>query len=509
MSESPIKKLDGEFASPLAIAIIGAGFSGLGMAIRLRQAGIENFALFEKAEDVGGTWRDNTYPGCACDVPSNLYSYSFAPKSDWSHTYARQPEIFSYLKECAAHYGLAPHLCFRKKLVSARYHDTDQRWELAFADGSRVHAQTVVSGMGGLHLPAIPDLPGLARFKGRAFHSAQWEHDFALRGKRVAVVGTGASAIQFIPKIAAKVASLTLFQRTAAWVLPRADRKISQAMKALNKALPISQKISRALQYSAHESRAVGFNLSPALLRGTQLLAKAFINKQIRSPELRSKLTPDYTMGCKRVLISNDYYRSLNRSNVDVVTSGIREVTATGVTDRDGVHYEVDVIIFATGFRVQDFIERDTFVGKHGLDILDSWPKGPEAYLGIAVAGFPNLFLLMGPNTGLGHNSMVYMIESQIQYVLTAITTMRKRRLGSLEVKGDIQEDFNRALRKKLKQTVWTKGGCLSWYVNEHGRNTTIWPDFTFRYRRRTKRLDVSEYHQRVSSDARFLKGDR
>ncbi|MCH9827975.1 MAG: NAD(P)/FAD-dependent oxidoreductase [Gammaproteobacteria bacterium] len=479
--------------APLDVLVIGTGFSGLCMAIKLKEDGVRNFLVLEKSDEVGGTWRDNTYPGCACDVPSHLYSFSFEPKPDWSRMFAQQPEIFSYLRHCANKYGLRPYIRFGKQVVKAAYDDDSELWHLTTADGEVFSARTVVSGMGALHVPAYTSAPGRERFAGKSFHSAQWDHDYDLSGKRVAVIGTGASSIQFVPQIAGKVASLTLFQRTPPWIMPKPDRRISEREQARFRRWPILQRLRRSALYVELESRVLGFTISPKLMTLVEKIARAHIRRQIADPVLRDKVTPDYTIGCKRVLISNDYYPALTRDNVDVITGGIREITERGVVDAQGVEHEVDTIIYGTGFRVQELVERGTIVGRQGLDIVDAWPEGPEAFLGINVAGFPNFHFLLGPNTGLGHNSMVYMIESQVQYVRDALKKMRKQKLRSIEVRPEAQREFNANIHEQLSGAVWSSG-CKSWYINEHGRNTTLWPGFTFRYRKRTRHIDLGKY---------------
>jgi len=479
--------------APLDVLVIGTGFSGLCMAIKLKEDGVRNFLVLEKADEVGGTWRDNTYPGCACDVPSHLYSFSFEPKPDWSRMFAQQPEIFSYLRHCANRYGVRPHLRFGKHVIKAAYDDEGELWNVTTSDGEVFSSRTVVSGMGALHVPTYPAAPGRERFTGTSFHSAQWDHDCDLSGKRVAVIGTGASAIQFVPQIQPRVASLKLFQRTPPWIMPKPDRAITAREKSLFRRLPLLQRLYRSALYVELESRVLGFTVSPKLMTLVEKIARAHIRRQIADPVLRDKVTPDYTIGCKRVLISNDYYPALTRDNVDLITGGIREITERGVVDAQGVEHEVDTIIYGTGFRVQELVERGTIVGRQGLDIVDAWPEGPEAFLGINVAGFPNFHFLLGPNTGLGHNSMVYMIESQVQYVRDALRKMRRRKLHSIEVRPEAQRRFNEDIHQQLAAAVWSSG-CKSWYINEHGRNTTLWPGFTFRYRKRTRHIDLGKY---------------
>ncbi len=477
------------------ILIVGSGFSGLGMAIQLKQAGIHDFLVLEKEGGVGGTWRVNNYPGCACDVQSHLYSFSFEPNPDWSRMFAPQPEIKAYLERCAEKYGITPHLRLNTEVRSARWDEATGLWHVTDAQGIEYRAQVVVSGMGGLSTPSYPQLKGIERFKGKTFHSQQWDHNYDLGGKRVAVIGTGASAIQFVPKIQTQVARLDLYQRTPPWIIPKPDRAISGIERTLFARLPAAQKAIRGAIYGALESRALAFTVEPRLMKLAQKVAEWHIHRQIRSPALRKLVTPDYTMGCKRVLISDDYYPALMQANVDVIGDGIREVRTNSIVDSNGIEREVDAIIYGTGFKATDPVPRGVVFGRDGQDLFDAWPQGPEAYKGAAVAGFPNLFFLMGPNTGLGHNSMVYMIESQIAYVIDAIRTMKNRRLRSVEVRADAQERFNASLHQRMRRSIWSVGGCVSWYVHPvSGRNVTLWPGFTWQFRRLTRRFDAQAY---------------
>lgn len=477
------------------IAIIGSGFSGLGMAIKLKQSGENDFVVYEREGGVGGTWRVNHYPGCACDVQSHLYSFSFEPNPNWSRMFAPQPEIRGYLEHCAEKYDVLPHIRLNTEIRSLKWDDDQSLWHIEDAQGHKSTATIVVSGMGGLSTPAYPKLKGLETFKGETFHSQQWNHDYDLRGKRVAVIGTGASAIQFVPKIQPDVAHLDLYQRTAPWIMPKPDREVSSTEQRLFKRFPVLQQGVRNLIYMMLESRVLGFSISPRIMKLAQRLAIRHIHKQIADPALRRTVTPDYTIGCKRILISNDYYPALAKDNVDVVTNGIREIRAHSIITEDGTERPVDAIIFGTGFQAADPVPRGTVFGHGGTDLLDNWKDGPEAYKGTSVAGFPNLFFLMGPNTGLGHNSMVYMIESQIAYVTDALRLMRKGELRSIEVREDAQKAFNNRIQSKLGGTVWNIGGCQSWYLHPvSGKNVTLWPDFTWKFRQQTRQFDADAY---------------
>lgn len=475
----------------LEVAVIGTGFSGLGMAIRLKKDGVKDFAVFEKAADVGGTWRENTYPGCACDVPSHLYSFSFEQKPDWTRAFATQPEIHSYLKDVTDKHDLLPHIRYGHQLSGADFDDDKNQWQLRFANGKEVCAKNVVLGIGGLHIPLTPEFEGAENFKGDVFHSAEWQHDVDLSGKRVAVIGTGASAIQIIPAIADKVEKLYSFQRTAPWVMPKPDREYSENEKMLFARVPFMQKLSRSLMYNQHEVRFIAFRYAKPLLKGMELVARHNINKSIKSRALRRKVTPRFDMGCKRVLISNDYYPALAKRNVDVVTARIGQFTENGIKDSGGTEYEVDVIIYATGFKTVDAIAQMNFKGRNGVSIQQAWASGAESYMGIHTAGFPNAYFLMGPNTGLGHNSMVYMIESQIQYVADALAQAREQNWSMVDVKPEQQRDFVGRVQGAMKSTVWASG-CQSWYLDDKGQNWTLWPGFTFAYRAMTRRFDPS-----------------
>jgi cation diffusion facilitator CzcD-associated flavoprotein CzcO len=475
------------------IAIIGAGFSGLGMAIRLKQQGIHDFVVLERADDVGGTWQANTYPGCGCDVPSHLYSFSFAPNPNWSRTYSLQPEIWEYMRDCSRRYGVEPHIRFRCEVEEAAWDEDAQVWRIETSQGP-VTANVVVAGMGPLAEPKLPDIPGIETFKGRAFHSARWDHDHDITGKRVAVVGTGASAIQIVPAIQPRVAKLKVFQRTPPWIVPRrTDREITELEKRLYRAFPALTKIPRAVTYVARELLVLGLAKDPRLMKIPEAVALRHLRRQVRDPELRRKLTPDYSIGCKRILPSDDWYPALQQPNVELVDQGVKAVTETGLVAADGSEHEVDTIVFATGFHVTDMPIGQKVRGRGGVLLDDVWRGSPQAYLGATVAGFPNMFTLIGPNTGLGHSSMVYMIESQIRYVLDALRVMDERGLTSVEVRQDVQDAYNAELQAKMPKTVWMSG-CASWYIDANGRNTTIWPDFTFRFRKRTARFDIEHY---------------
>ena len=477
------------------VVIVGTGFSGLGQAIQLEKAGIRDYVILEKATEVGGTWRDNSYPGCACDVQSHMYSFSYEQNPDWSRSFSPQPEIFEYLKGVADKYRLREKIRFGVELTGAHWDERERRWTATTKDGREFVAQFLVSGVGGLHIPQVPELPGIAKFKGQTWHSAQWNHEYDLRGKKVAVVGTGASAVQFVPKIAPDVAELTLFQRTPPWIMPKPDHAMPSWAQTLFKRVPGTQRLYRNALYWLLEARAIGFNGHPAIMKAGELIAKRNIAKGIKDSALRKKVTPDYTMGCKRVLISNDYYPALSRLNVEVNTSGIKEVKAHSIVDSAGVEHEVDAIVYGTGFKVTDALEYLDITGVDGRDLAKEWAaEGMRTHKGIAVSGFPNLFFLLGPNTALGHNSVVFMIESQSRYVVDAIKLAGSRDAAALDVRPGVQDKFQQDIQDKLVKGVWTQGGCKSWYLDAKGVNRTIWPGFTWRYWLETRKVDPADF---------------
>jgi cation diffusion facilitator CzcD-associated flavoprotein CzcO len=478
--------------SNVDIAIVGAGFGGLGAAITLKRAGFSDFLVFEQANYVGGTWRANTYPGLACDVPSHLYSFSFARNPDWSDTFSSGQEIWDYLRGCVDRFGIGPHLRLGHPVHEAAWDEREQRWRLETARGV-VTARVLVSATGPFHEPSIPDIPGLGSFRGTAFHSARWRHDKDLTGRRVAVVGTGASAIQFIPRIAPQVGSLTVFQRTPPWVMPRRSRPISGLERAVYRTVPGAQRLARTALYWGREAWAVGF-LHPRLNRAAQRLAAAHLHRQVPDPALRARLTPAYVLGCKRVLLSDDYYPALTRDNVEVVGAGIREVRPHAVVTADGVEHPADTIIFGTGFHVTEPPVMRHVRGSGGRMLADAWTPTMRAYLGTMVAGFPNLFLLLGPNTGLGHTSVVLMIESQLHQIVAALRHMRRAGVAAIEPSPEAQRRFTAHLDAKLAGTVWNSGGCASWYLDAHGRNSTIWPGYATGYRLRLRRFRAADY---------------
>ncbi|MGM0564819.1 MAG: flavin-containing monooxygenase [Pseudomonadota bacterium] len=473
-------------------AIVGTGFAGQCMGIKLKERGDEDFILLERADSVGGTWRDNSYPGCACDVPSHLYSFSFAQNPDWSRKYPSQPELYEYLKKTARDYGLMPHVRFGANLENARYDEAAKRWVIETSAGE-VTADRFVMANGALSEPAIPNFPGRDSFKGESFHSARWRHDLDLKGKRVAVIGTGASAIQFVPEIAPEVGDMDIYQRTPPWIIPRPDRQISGAEKWLLRHFKPYQWLFRQWIYWTHEARVMGIVLHPGFMKMFQKIAERHLKKQVPDEQLRKTLTPDYTIGCKRILISNDWYPALQRDNVSVLTDGVQKITEKGIVDSAGVEREYDVIIYNTGFYATGNPIADKVTGRDGKTLGQAWGNGEEAYLGTTVHGFPNLFLIVGPNTGLGHSSMVLMIEAQVKHIMKCYDLMEKEKIDEIEVKEAVQSGYNRRLQERLSGSVWATG-CSSWYQNADGKITTLWPGFTFTFMRRTNEFRPSDF---------------
>ncbi|MGQ0625843.1 MAG: flavin-containing monooxygenase [Sporichthyaceae bacterium] len=475
------------------VAIIGTGFSGLGTAIRLARSGRRDFVVLERADDLGGTWRDNTYPGAACDVPSRLYSFSFALNPNWSRSYSSQGEILAYLRACATEAGVLPHIRYRAELTGADWDAGAQHWRITTPRGT-LTAAFLVLGTGALVEPARPDITGLDDFAGTVFHSARWNHDHDLTGRRIAVIGTGASAIQFIPQVQKKAAHVTVFQRTPPWVLPRPDRRVHGVEQWAYRNVPFAHRIARAGVYALMESRALGFVVNPALLAPAERIARANLGRAVKDPELREKLTPHYSIGCKRILISNDYYPALAAANVDVVTAGIDAILPEGIRDAAGTLHPCDTLILGTGFLVTNNPGFGRIRGRDGISLEQAWATtGMHAHLGTSVPGFPNMFLLLGPNTGIGHTSAVYMIESQIELVRQALAHAERHQVAALEIRPEVEAAYNSRVAKRSDKTVWTSG-CASWYLDEAGRNTVLWPDLTFKFRALTRTFRPKDY---------------
>jgi len=484
------------------VTIIGSGVGGLCMAMRLQNAGHENFEIVEKADEIGGTWRDNTYPGCACDVPSHFYSFSFEPRSDWSSTFPPRAEIYAYLSGLVEKYGLRAKTRFNSEIESAEFDEASQQWHLHTKSGEVLKTDIVVTALGQLNRPKVPTIEGQDSFGGEIFHSAEWRHDVSLQGKRVAVIGNGPSAAQFIPEVAKVAGHLTVMQRSPCHVVPRNDEPYSALQKAMFKYIPGYRKLMRGLIYWSLESNFTSFNE----LKKTRFLIKALnfsgtivdqveehFDEQVTDPRLREILRPDYPIGCKRVVISDDYYPALHRENVSVETAGIKRITATGIETVDGENHDYDVIIYGTGFASTDFLAPLHVTGTQKTELNEAWKDGAEAYLGISMPNFPNFFMLYGPNTNLGHNSIIFMIECQATYVLDAVKTLQKKGAKSLNLKADKMHEFADYLKARLSTSVWEKE-CDSWYKNEAGKVTNNWPDFTYIYEQATKKIDLDDY---------------
>jgi cation diffusion facilitator CzcD-associated flavoprotein CzcO len=480
-------------ARSVRVAIIGTGFAGLAMAIALRRRGEQDVVLLERAHDVGGTWRDNHYPGAACDVQSNLYSFSFAPNPDWPRSYSEQPEIQAYLQATADRYGVREKCVFGAEVTAACWDDAARHWVVTTTAGE-FRATVLVSAAGALADPTYPDIPGLDSFAGTVMHSARWDAGHDLTGDRVAVIGTGASAIQIVPAIQPRVDSLAVYQRTPPWIVPRTDHPVKPWVQRLYRWLPGFQKLVRAVLYATRELLVVGMAKQRRFLEPVGRVARAHLARQVRDPRLRAALTPDYTIGCKRILISNDYYPAVSAPNAELVTAGIAEVRPHSIVTRDGLERPTDTIVLATGFHVTDLPIAERIAGREGRTLAEVWADGMVSNRSSTVAGFPNLFLLVGPNVGVGHTSMVYMIESQVAYVDDALQTMAAEDLAVLETTPEAQRAYRELIAARSKGTVWLAGGCASWYLDSSGHNTTLWPDFTFRFRRMTRRLDRENY---------------
>lgn len=490
----------------LDVAIIGAGFGGLGLGARLAKRDERNFRIFDKAAGVGGTWWANRYPGCACDVPSHLYSLSFAPNPNWTRRFAPRTEIQAYLEHCVEDFGLEPHLELGTGIDRACWNEQARAWDLVDSQGRRWQADVLVSAIGGLSRPARPEIPGLEGFPGPAFHSQQWDSRVDLAGKRVAVIGTGASAAQFVPEIAERVEALDVYMRSPQWILPRPDAAIGPARRKLYRRLPLVQKAVRLGIWLISEARVPGLAWSNRLAFFHRWLARRHLRRQVADPKLRRKLTPDYDIGCKRVILSSDFYPSLTRDNVELISTGIERMEGDEIVDAEGRRRRADVLILGTGFRATDPVPEGMIIGRDGTDLGALWKRGPEAWRGVTVHGFPNLFLLMGPNTALGHNSVILMLEAQVEFILRALEYRKRSGRKVLEVTTHAQCSFNAWLDRRLAGTVWNSGGCSSWYLHPgSGRNTTLWPGFTWQYMRMMRCFDPGAFRTHRNRDGESL----
>ncbi len=478
--------------SPHRVVVIGAGFGGIGMAVALKQAGIEDFLILDRGDDLGGIWRDNTYPGLCCDVPSALYSFSFWPWR-WSRRFPPRQEILDYLRALSDDRGLGPHLRLRSGVAAAEFDERRALWNLTLEDGGTLQATAVVSAVGQLSRPALTDIPGRDDFAGPSWHSARWDHSVDLTGRRAAVVGTGASAIQFVPEIAKDAAQVDIYQRSAPYILPKSDRAYGDAEQVLRDRVPAVRQADRLRTFLYGELLTSGFVMSRRLLAAPMQLWRRQLDTQITDPQLRSKCVPDYVMGCKRVLFSDDWYPTLVRPNVDLVTDPVERIAPDGVVTADGTVRPADVIIYGTGFQTLDFLAPMSVTGLGGRQLREAWHDGAEAYLGITVSGFPNFFMLYGPNTNLGGNSIIYMLEGQIAYVAEALAALNEEGLDWIDVRPEVQTAFNAWVAAASRTSVW-ESGCRSWYTTASGRNTNNWPVQTFLYRRRVRRFDLGRY---------------
>lgn len=474
------------------IVIVGAGFGGIGLAIKLREAGFDDLVVLERAADLGGTWQANTYPGCACDVPSQLYSYSFAPNPDWSRTYGRQPEILAYLRRVATDHDVVRHIRFGAEVLDARWDDDRSVWRIEYS-GGQLTADILISATGVFADAKYPALPGLESFAGKAFHSLHWDHAHDLTGEQVAVIGTGASAVQFVPEIQPRVGKLLLFQRSAPWIVPRLDRATSGLERFLLRRIPFTQKAIRGGWYAAIEGFGLISLVDQRFRHPYEALGRLQLRRQVRDARLRDTLTPDYVIGCKRAIFSDAYLPALDQPNVDVITQGIAEVKPHSIVLRDGTEHAVDTIIFGTGFTaIPTAFER--FTGRDGRTIADLYREHPQSYLGATVAGFPNFFCTLGPFGAAGNQSAIYMIESQIAYIVDAVRTLRHTATRRIELRRTVQDAFLTEMTTRSSTSVWLTGGCQSYYTTPDGLNAGLYPNWSFEYRRRTRRFDAESY---------------
>ncbi|MGN5237331.1 flavin-containing monooxygenase [Rhodococcus sp. SJ-3] len=477
----------------LRVAVVGAGFGGLGTGIRLLQDGIDDFAIFERAETLGGTWQANTYPGAQCDIPSILYSFSFAPKPDWSRLYPLQEEIQQYLEDCADKHGLRPHLHLGTEVIEAAWDDAAQHWRVE-TDHGNYTADILVAAMGPFSEPSVPDLPGLDSFAGATYHSADWNHEHDVAGRRVAVIGTGASAVQFIPRLQPQVGHMTVFQRTPTWILPHPDRPVAPRVQRLFAKVPATQRAARRALDLVQEALVPGLVYRPGLLSGAAALGRWHLRRQVEDKVLVEKLTPTYAFGCKRPTFSNKYYPALASENVDVVTTGIDHVEHDAVVTGDGARHEVDTIVFGTGFKLLNNSGFARLRGRDGRLLSEQWSGGEmTAYLGTTIENFPNMFMLLGPNSVV-YTSQVVTIETQIEYLLAALHAMDAAHIDSVEVRADVQQDFVEDTDRRLTGSVWNSGGCSSYYLSPSGRNFTFWPGFNASFRRRMSTFELADY---------------
>ncbi|UWN49699.1 Baeyer-Villiger monooxygenase [Alcanivorax sp. ALC70] len=480
-------------SKPASVLIVGAGFAGLGMAIRLKKAGIEDFVILERGEDVGGTWRDNTYPGAACDIPSNLYSFSFAPNPNWSRSYSGGAEILDYIHYLVSAFGLREHIRFQHNVTALDFDTRRGLWTAELEGREPLRACAAVMAQGPLSNASFPDIEGVEDFQGKKIHSARWDHDYDFTGKRVAVIGTGASAVQIVPELVEKVDRLKVFQRTPAWVIPRPDFRTPDWHKTLFRALPASQKAVREALFWTHETMAMAVIWNSPLTRLAERLARRHLRRQVKDDWMRRQLTPDFRIGCKRVLVSNDYYPALQKDNAQLITWPIAKLSENGIRTADGVEHELDCVVFATGFDVPKSGTPFPVRGRAGRELGEEWARGAQAYKSINVAGYPNLFFLFGPNSGPGHNSALVYMEAQLDYALRGVQRLLDDNLKLMDVKPAVQARHNKQLQKRLARTNWNSG-CKSWYLTEDGFNATMFPGFASQYRAQMATFEDRDY---------------
>jgi cation diffusion facilitator CzcD-associated flavoprotein CzcO len=479
------------------VIIIGSGFGGLGAAIRLRQAGVKDVVILERYSDVGGTWRDNTYPGAACDIPSHLYSYSFAQNPNWSRAYSGSGEILGYVHDLVARFNLAPAIRFQNTVTEARFDEATASWRVITAEGAELSARHIIMASGGLANPSLPKINGIEQFAGKTIHSARWDHDYDFAGKRVAVIGTGASAVQLIPELVKVADKVTVFQRTAGWILPRMDYQAPGWHKTLFKRLPRAQSLMRRALFWGHESMAFSFIWSTPMTRMVERISTAFLRHQVKDKWLRRQLTPDFTIGCKRVLMTSNYYPALQKPNCKLITWPIATISPKGIRTAEGIEHQVDCIVFATGFDICKTGTPFKVTGVGGRVLAEEWTRGAQAYKSVNVSGYPNLSIILGPNSGPGHNSALVYMESQIGYIVNAITTAQRKSWGVMDVRPEVQKAYNVSIQKRLAKTNWNSG-CKSWYLTEAGFNATMYPGFATQYARQMTDFQVKHYRTEV-----------
>lgn len=484
------------------VGIIGAGFGGLATAIRLKQSGNRDFVIFERENGIGGTWHANTYPGAQCDIPSALYSFSFAPNPDWTRLYPLQVEIKSYLQDCARRFDVERHIRFGEDVVDARWSEDAQLWRITTASGQRCTVTTLVAASGPFSQPSIPDIDGLADFTGPVVHSAKWDHTFTPAGRRVAVIGTGASAVQIIPQIQPAVEQLVVFQRTPTWIMPHPDRPLSPAVQRAFRRWPVLQRVLRTSVHLVQEAMVPGLVYRPALLKGAEAFGRWHLGRQVADPVLRTKLTPNYTFGCKRPTFSNAYFPAMAADNTVVETSPIERITKAGIQTRDGNHHDLDAIILATGFNITGNDGLNRIHGRDGRSLAQTWAaNGMSTHLGTTVSGFPNFYLILGPNSAI-YTSQVVTIEAQVDYIMAALNLMDRRNLRSLEVRAEVQREFVDKTDRRLAGSAWNSGGCASYYLGPDGRNVTFWPGFARSFQTRMRHLRPGDFNARVAGRA-------